>query len=152
MSKPIQLIICAMPLRLTWLVCDPSSYTGGRWLHRDELERASRFIDFSFSELCKTVVNLFPKAKKIENCTKKEGGFNRVFILTLDSGHCVVARLPTTIAGPPRLATNSEVATMEYCMLPRFISNECSADSISLQYELKPLSPFQKFWPGMMIH
>jgi hypothetical protein len=33
----------------------------------------------------------------------------------MDTNSCVVARLPTGIAGPPRLTTNSEVATMTYC-------------------------------------
>ncbi|KAJ6119026.1 hypothetical protein N7471_013646 [Penicillium samsonianum] len=32
----------------------------------------------------------------------------------MDNGPCVVARAPTGIAGPPRLTTNSEVATMTY--------------------------------------
>lgn len=33
----------------------------------------------------------------------------------MDNGSCVVARLPTSIAGAPKLTTNSEVATMTYC-------------------------------------
>lgn len=52
--------------------------------------------------------------KKIINCDKKEGGFNRVFIFTFDSADRVVAKLPTKIAGPPRLSSNAEVATIEY--------------------------------------
>ncbi|KAJ5981547.1 hypothetical protein N7522_013583 [Penicillium canescens] len=32
----------------------------------------------------------------------------------MDNGPCVVARVPTGIAGPPRLTTNSEVATITY--------------------------------------
>ncbi|XRM39190.1 hypothetical protein ABZX51_002558 [Aspergillus tubingensis] len=32
----------------------------------------------------------------------------------MDTGSRIVARLPTVIAGPPRLTTNSEVATMTY--------------------------------------
>lgn len=35
----------------------------------------------------------------------------------MDTGSCIVARIPTSIAGPPRLTTNSEVATMTYCEL-----------------------------------
>ncbi|BDD57422.1 hypothetical protein MAP00_002785 [Monascus purpureus] len=99
--------------KTTWDSCDPYSYTGGRWLNRDRLQRTSRFIDFDFSELCNTAMKLFPQASKVVDCVKKEGGFNRVFIFTLDSGHRVVARLPTRIAGPPRLTTNSEVATID---------------------------------------
>ncbi|EKV06121.1 hypothetical protein PDIG_78990 [Penicillium digitatum PHI26] len=32
----------------------------------------------------------------------------------MDNGHCIVAKVPTGIAGPPRLTTNSEVATITY--------------------------------------
>jgi hypothetical protein len=45
---------------------------------------------------------------------KKEGGFNRVFIFTTDNAKRVIARLPSKLAGPPRLTTNSEVATIKY--------------------------------------
>lgn len=91
-------------------------YTSGRWLHRDELQRNSRKIVFDFSALCDRVLSLCPKAAKIVKYEKQEGGFNRVFIFTADTGTRIVARLPTSIAGPPRLTTNSEVATIKYCM------------------------------------
>lgn len=54
-------------------------------------------------------------AKYIQNCEKKEGGFNRVFVFTMDDGSRVVARLPFALAGPARLAMASEVATIHYC-------------------------------------
>jgi hypothetical protein len=72
--------------------------------------------------LCNIAVKLFPGASKVVDCVKKEGGFNRVFILAFDTGNRAVAKLPTRIAGPPRLATNSQVATMEYCMTTKLIS------------------------------
>ncbi|KAJ5576504.1 hypothetical protein N7535_003430 [Penicillium sp. DV-2018c] len=93
---------------------DPYSYTDGRWLKRDELQRNSRQVMFDFSALCERVVYICPGATKIVKYEKREGGFNRVFLLTMDNGPCVVARIPTGIAGPPRLTTNSEVATMTY--------------------------------------
>lgn len=40
----------------------------------------------------------------------------------MDNGSSVVARVPTGIAGPPRLTTNSEVATMTYCMADPYSS------------------------------
>ncbi|KAI7028389.1 hypothetical protein KC355_g1 [Hortaea werneckii] len=43
-----------------------------------------------------------------------EGGFNKAFLFTMDNGERIVARIPTRIAGPRRLTTNSEVATMTY--------------------------------------
>ncbi|KAI9036879.1 phosphotransferase family protein [Aspergillus affinis] len=93
---------------------DPYRYTSGRWLNRDELERNSRYIRFDFSALCERAISLCPGATKIIECEKKEGGFNRVFIFRMDTGIRIVARLPTPIAGPPGLVTNSEVATMTY--------------------------------------
>jgi hypothetical protein len=46
---------------------------------------------------------------------KTEGGFNRVFTLSMDNGARVVVKLPfraVAVAGPPKLMTSSEVATM----------------------------------------
>lgn len=55
-------------------------------------------------------------AKSIKDCEKKEGGFSRVFVFTMDDNSRVVARLPFPLAGPARLATASEVATIQYCV------------------------------------
>ena len=94
---------------------DPHVYTSGRWLLRDKLQRDSRYINFDFDALCRKVVELCPGAASIATYDKKEGGFNRVFIFTTDNAKRVVARLPFVLGGPPRLTTNSEVATIEYC-------------------------------------
>lgn len=93
---------------------DPYSYTSGRWLRHDKLERDSRYIGFDFDALRKRVIDLCPGAVSIASCEKKEGGYNRIFIFTCDNTRRVVARLPTPVAGPPRLTTNSEVATITF--------------------------------------
>lgn len=93
---------------------DPYLYTTGRWLNRDELQREARYRKFDFPALCKKVVNTCSGATKVIRYEKKEGGFNRVFILYLDNGERVVARVPFRIAGPRGLSTNSEVAIMAY--------------------------------------
>lgn len=94
---------------------DPRIYSSGRWLRWDKLERESRYIEFSFAALCKRAVELCPGAMSIASYEKKEGGYNKVFIFTMNNTSRVVARLPTCISGPPRLTTNSEVATIRYC-------------------------------------
>lgn len=43
-----------------------------------------------------------------------EGGFNKVFLLRAKNGREVIARIPTSIAGPPHYTTASEVATMNF--------------------------------------
>lgn len=100
---------------------DPHSYTSGRWLRNDEGQRQIRRIDLNFDELCRKVMDLFSGARSITNCDKKEGGFNRVFIFTMDNGSRVVARVPFPFAGPTRLATVSEVATIQYCGLKNYL-------------------------------
>ncbi|KAJ9195751.1 hypothetical protein DTO164E3_6586 [Paecilomyces variotii] len=93
---------------------NPHTYTSGRWLRRDRLETDSRYIQFNFGALCKKVIELCPGASHIKACRKIEGGFNRVFIFTLDSAKTIVARLPFRLAGPAQLTTLSEVATVRY--------------------------------------
>ena len=69
---------------------------------------------FDFDALCRRVLDVCPGAESITSYEKKEGGFNRVFVFTTNSGQRVVARLPFKLAGPSRLTTNSEVATIQY--------------------------------------
>lgn len=94
---------------------DPRIYSNGRWLRWDKLERESRYIEFSFAALCKRAVELCSGAMSIASYEKKEGGYNRVFIFTMNNASRIVARLPTRISGPPKLTTNSEMATIKYC-------------------------------------
>jgi hypothetical protein len=91
---------------------DPQNYTAGRWLHHDKLQREARRIEFNFPALCEIALAFTPGAKTVVDCEKLEGGFNRSFIFTMDNDSKIVARLPTRVAGPPRLTTNSEAATM----------------------------------------
>ncbi|KAL4804115.1 kinase-like domain-containing protein [Aspergillus unguis] len=93
---------------------DPHAYTSGRWLRRDHLERKARYIHFDFAALSQKVVELCPGARSIQACRKLEGGFNRVFIFTLDTGDKIVAKLPFRHAGPAKWTTLSEVATVRY--------------------------------------
>ncbi|KAL1968652.1 hypothetical protein VTN77DRAFT_1478 [Rasamsonia byssochlamydoides] len=74
-----------------------------------------RYIQFDFDALCQRVVELCPGAESITTYDKKEGGFNRVFIFTMDNARRVVARLPFALVGPPKLTSASEVATIMYC-------------------------------------
>src|ERR1700761_6780699 len=43
-----------------------------------------------------------------------EGSYNKAFILDLDNGKQVIARIPNPNAGPSRLITASEVATIAF--------------------------------------
>jgi hypothetical protein len=95
-------------------VVRPNEYTAGRWLKQDKLQRDARHLDFDFAALTAKAIALCPKARSVSACTKLESGFNKAFLYTMDSGERIVARVPTPIAGPRRLTTNSEVATIAY--------------------------------------
>jgi hypothetical protein len=89
-------------------------YTRGRWLIDDNLERKARYVSFNLAELCAVVITNCSGAERITALERKEGSNARVLIFSLDNGRRVVAKLPTSVAGPKRLTTNSEVATIEY--------------------------------------
>ncbi|KAK3349526.1 kinase-like domain-containing protein [Lasiosphaeria hispida] len=93
---------------------DPYAYTSGRWLRNHAAETAARQLRFDFDGLCRRAVACRPGASKVVRWEKYEGSYNRAFVLHLDDGSTLVARVPFSAAGPPRLVTNSEVATMAY--------------------------------------
>ncbi|PYH90771.1 hypothetical protein BO71DRAFT_452534 [Aspergillus ellipticus CBS 707.79] len=138
---------------------DPYTYTDGRWLHRDELQRSSPHIPFNFSALCDRVISPCPGATEIVEYKKTEGGFNRAFLFILKSGSRIVARVPTRIAGPPRLTTNSEVATMIYLQsktslpIPKVLDwNDDPSNPIGTEYIIQEHAmgiPLHHIWPQM---
>jgi hypothetical protein len=93
---------------------DPHNYTSGHWLRNDATEREARYIDFNFGALCNKVISFCPGARSIVSYSKIEGGYNRVSIFRTDNAQSIVARLPFSVAGPARLSTDSEVATIKY--------------------------------------
>ena len=62
-----------------------------------------------------------------------EGSFNKVFLLTMDTGEQMIARIPHPNAGPAYYTTASEVATMHYLRtklqlpVPRVVAYSCDA-------------------------
>lgn len=101
-------------------VATTTSYTGGRWLKNERLQMQVRTSHFNFESLCRRALKVSPGARSIVHTEKKEGGFNRVFLFTLDTGTTVVAKLPFSHTGPPKLTTHSEVATIAYRKLHPF--------------------------------
>lgn len=93
---------------------DPHEYTSGRWLHRNNDQTKARYIEFDYDALCRKAVEQCPGSQSVAECKKIEGGFNRVFLFTMDDEQTLIARLPFSVAGPPRYVILSEVATIAY--------------------------------------
>ncbi|TIA02595.1 hypothetical protein D6C81_10702, partial [Aureobasidium pullulans] len=91
-----------------------TDYTAGRWLRNDNGERKARYISFDFKALVDKVVSCCEGATSIQTWLKKEGNFCKAFVFCTDNGKQIVAKLPTPIAGPKSLITNSKVATIRY--------------------------------------
>ncbi|KZF20888.1 hypothetical protein L228DRAFT_270155 [Xylona heveae TC161] len=138
---------------------DPVNYTSGRWLRGDKLQRDARHIKFDFDALCRRVIELCPGAELIASYVKMEGGFNRVFIFTMDNSKQIVARLPFVPAGPPTLVTASEVATIKYLQtrtsipVPSILDwsndarNRIGAEYIIMEHAVGV--QLHKIWPAM---
>jgi hypothetical protein len=47
----------------------------------------------------------------------RNASFDKAFLLTMDDGNEVIAKIPCPNARPPSLTTASEVATLKFCML-----------------------------------
>lgn len=97
---------------------DPYTYTSGHWLRHDKLERDLRYIKFDFDALCRGLSRYVPERRRSQLARRrKEGSTGFFLIFTLDNNNArrvVVARLLFAIAGPPKLSTTSEVATIKY--------------------------------------
>lgn len=132
---------------------DPHNYTSGRWLHHDSLQRKARYINFDFDKLCSKVIKLCPGAKSITSYSKIEGGYNRVFIFRTDNAQRIVARLPFAVAGPARLSTSSEVATIKYLQaktsipIPKILDwSDDASNTIGSEYII------MEHAPGVCLH
>jgi len=62
----------------------PRNHTSGYCLHRDHLQRQSRYIEFDYVVLCGGGTQVLPGANFVARCEKIDGGFNRVFRMTSD--------------------------------------------------------------------
>ncbi|KAG6829928.1 hypothetical protein H0H87_009786 [Tephrocybe sp. NHM501043] len=92
------------------------NYTTGRFLANEALCLRERRRVFDIPGLCRIIAKaLHLKTEQIVGFTKLgEGGFNRIFLITIDIGFQLVARIPYPILTPKAYALASEVATMDF--------------------------------------
>ncbi|KAJ4463775.1 kinase-like domain-containing protein [Lentinula lateritia] len=116
------------------------AYTSGRWIHDETRQLSLRYRSFNVDAL-KTVVAHAAGGNSVLKMEKlAEGSYNKVFVLTLDNGQELIARILTVLAGPGKLVTASEVATMDYARslgvpVPRVLAWCADASSTPVQSE-----------------
>jgi hypothetical protein len=90
------------------------SYTSGRFLFDEDMQLKERYKRFSVPEL----MDVSAKAVSASKCNSiiklTEGTYNKIFLLTMNNGKQVVARIPNPYAGSAHYTTASEVATMHF--------------------------------------
>jgi len=101
-------------------------YTSGRWLWNENYQLARRYVEFDLPGL----LQVSAQAIGARSCVKveklPEGNFSKVFLLSMDNGRELIAKIPNPNAGQPHFTTASEAATMDYVRTPRTItSNDC---------------------------
>lgn len=89
-------------------------YTSGRWLWGEEQQLLDRFKVFDIGELQRVAARTVNANACLDMQKCGEGGYNKVFRLTMDNGVAVIARIPNPNAGPVGYTTASEVATMDF--------------------------------------
>lgn len=93
---------------------DLFNYTSGRYLYNEKRRLSERSMNFNVQAL-KDIASISLERGAVASLRKlAEGGFNRVFLLTFEDGFEIIAKIPYGISIPERLATASEVATMDF--------------------------------------
>ncbi|KAH7378575.1 hypothetical protein BKA64DRAFT_714345 [Cadophora sp. MPI-SDFR-AT-0126] len=88
-------------------------FTRYQWLYRESEQLAMRYRKFNVLGLVDASVRAAGKGAKacVEIVKCIEGQYNKAFLMKMDNGEVVVARLPHPNAGPAFYTTASEVAT-----------------------------------------
>lgn len=122
-------------------------YTSGRWLVDEERQLQQRYVKFNVESLCAQAASIFSPATQCTRIVKLEGNYNKAFLLSMDNGSEVVAKIPCPNAGPPSLTTVSEVATLQFCMCYWCVAKDCCTDAVT-KYDLAWLCPFRTYMLG----
>ncbi|KAK2800297.1 hypothetical protein FQN51_006205 [Onygenales sp. PD_10] len=137
-------------------------YTGGRWVYNEDKQLADRHVEFNMTELVRAAAETqgcnLTSSIKVEKLP--EGNFNKTFLITVDGGQQVVAKIPNPNAGFPFYTTASEVATMDfarsvagmpvpevYAWNPNTTDNPVGAEYIIME-KAKGV-PLSAKWPSM---
>ena len=89
-------------------------YTAGRFLFEETKQLACRYTQFNMNELVCIAARSISSRSCVAVRKLSEGQYNKAFLLTMDDGKRVIAKIPNPNAGRPHYTTASEVATMDF--------------------------------------
>lgn len=97
-------------------------FTSGRWLWGEQAQFAGRYVTFDMAKLYRLAASAIGSESCVKVVKISEGQYNKVFLLTMDDGREVIAKLPNPNAGLPYFTTASEVATMDFVRSPPLLN------------------------------
>lgn len=92
-------------------------FTSGRWLWAEEARLQERYKKFNVPGLKRLAAEAVGARSCVSIFKLAEGGFNKIFRLSMDNGSVVIARIPNPNVGPASKVMASEVATMDFVRL-----------------------------------
>ncbi|KAL3479210.1 kinase-like domain-containing protein [Aspergillus californicus] len=139
------------------------NFTHGRFIVDEGENLRKREVRFDMRELAKVAADSVGATKCISVKKYSDGMFNKAFLLAMDNGREVVAKVPNPNAGIPHLTTASEVATMDFARnvldtpAPRVHAWNSRADSHRVGAEFIIMDkakgvPLSQVWDTMMIN
>ncbi|KAH8425311.1 uncharacterized protein LDX57_003068 [Aspergillus melleus] len=93
---------------------DLFAYTAGRYIFNEKRRLEERYAEFDVEALKTVAASSVGRDAVLQIKKLAEGGFNRVFVLTMSDGFEVIAKTPYPVTVPTKLATESEVATLDF--------------------------------------
>lgn len=90
------------------------TFTRGRFVVDEAENLRKREIRFDLNQLAQVAADAVGASYCISVKKYPDGMFNKAFVMTMDNGREVVAKVPNPNAGIPHYTTASEVATMDF--------------------------------------
>ena len=131
------------------------NYTSGRYLYNEKLRLAERHVHFDVPALQDIAAKCVGRRSVTRMEKLAEGGFSRVFLLIIDDGFEVIAKLPCSHTVPKHFTTESEVATLDFLSskgisVPRVYAWSSESDNaVGSEYiimEKAPGQPLESRW------
>lgn len=89
-------------------------FTRGRFIVDEAENLRKREIRFDLNRLASVAAESVGAARCISIKKYPDGMFNKAFLMSMDDGREVIAKVPNPNAGVPHFTTASEVATMDF--------------------------------------
>ncbi len=83
----------------------------------EEFEMSQRYVPFNMDKLAQVAASAVNSTYCVAIEKYPDGQYTKAFLMTMEDGKQVVAKVPNPNAGQVHFTTASEVATMQFVML-----------------------------------